>query len=108
MARLSKRVITPVRPGHAVPRDFRDYMNEQHEWMNEQAALARELPAGEYVGRVVSFPYADSCAVYQVVDYDRSKHPTEQLLVARVDYCDGWAADPATVRGLIPADLARR
>lgn len=104
MARLSGSKAVAGVPSDT-RKDFREIMREQDAWVSEKVEAARNLPEGEYVGRLVRFPFADGYALYLITGYDPSLHPTEQLELTWVDYGDGWGAAPATIRGFIPEDL---
>ncbi len=66
--------------------------------MEELWDQSDNLPKGQVVGGIISFPVADGHAYYQVVK-------EKPLQLAHVNFMDGWHANPITIRGLKLADV---
>lgn len=59
---------------------------------------ARQLPDGEIVGALLSWPVADGFAYYRVTS-------ASPLTVQHVPYLDAWSVDPILIAGLTAADV---
>jgi hypothetical protein len=66
--------------------------------MEEMQVQSDNLPEGEVVGGIISFPVADGRAIYQVVK-------AKPLHLAHVPFSDAWHASDITIRGLNVEDV---
>lgn len=66
--------------------------------MEEMQEQSDNLPEGEVVGGIISFPVADGRAFYQVVK-------AKPLQLAHVPFSDAWHANEITIRGLNVEDV---
>jgi hypothetical protein len=62
---------------------FKEKMDRQDTIMNELKTLAKN--ADTILGRIITFPMADSSAVYVVTKVNKTTARLDW-----VDYCDGW------------------
>ena len=86
--------------------DFPNITSFEEVLKQEQAALdalvrqSAELPPGQVVGAVLSWPVADGQAFYLVI---REK----PLTLQHIPYGDAWRVDPVLIRGLRRDDVLR-
>ena len=82
------------------PFDIRgDWRQSPHvKAMDELLEASHKLPPGKVKGAVVKWQRADGYAWYIVT----SERP---LTLQHIDYMDGYAVEPALIRGLTKADI---
>lgn len=81
------------------PQPALDYKSPSSTWNDTYDAQWEDIEK-QGLG-VITFPVGDGSAVYIA----RSLKP---LKLQHVNYCDGWHADPALIRGLRRADVEAR
>lgn len=73
--------------------DFLTVMQRDEAELNEMIKKSNELPDGEIVGGILTFPMADGQAFYRV----KSDIP---LILEHIPYGDCWHASEVTIRGI--------
>lgn len=78
--------------------DFNAWWDRGRKLLEELQAKSDALPAGEYVGAVLSFPIGDGYALYLV-------QSTAPLTIQHIPYGDAYGIPGAHVRGLDMNDV---
>ena len=78
--------------------DYAAYHKRSEAAFAELQKVSDELPVGEVVGAILSFPYADGKAFYQVLS-------TKPLRLCHIPYVDAYHVGDPTIRGLRLADI---
>lgn len=79
---------------------FNTYFKRSERKLAELHQKAHQLPNGQIVGGVISFPIADGSAMYLVVS-------DKPLKLAHLPYGDAWHIEAPTIRGLRRVDVVQ-
>ena len=79
---------------------FEDVLKEEQAALNSLVRKSAELPPGQVVGAVLSWPVADGKAYYLVTK-------DKPLTLQHIPYGDAWQVDPVLIRGLRRDDVLR-
>ena len=80
--------------------DYMDFIKRTGVAFNLIAAKADKVPAGKYVGAMVSFSIGDGAAYYIL-------QKEKPLTLLWIPYCDRYQADPILLRGLRLSDVKK-
>ena len=80
---------------------FEAVLKEEQEALDVLIKKSADLPPGQIVGAVLSWPVADGSAYYIVT---KENYP---LTLQHIPYGDAWQVDPILIRGLRRDDVVR-
>lgn len=81
--------------------DFMEYLNRTEKEFDKIMAQSNKINLeGDLTGLIVSFPWADGCAFYQVVK-------SEPLQLSHIPFGDAWEVPYSQIRGLRRKDIVR-
>jgi len=78
--------------------DSMTYIRQEQAKLEAIVKKSRNLPEGEVVGALLSWPRGDGKALYVVTK-------AKPLTLQHVPYGDAWTVEPALIRGLTVADV---
>ena len=79
---------------------FETVLQEEQEALEALIEKSANLPPGQVVGAVLSWPVADGRAFYIVTK-------EKPLTLQHIPFCDAWHIDPILIRGLRKDDVVR-
>ena len=99
LVRTSREVINIF--DYDVNRDHDTWLRNSKAELENLKKLSDNLPDGQVIGAMISFPVADGSAIYRIVS-------DKPLKLEHIPFLDGYQADPILIRGLRLSDVKQQ